>query len=66
MGAQYGVVWLDDRRRDLWSWVNCKLQFRLLSVVCCQAFEKESPKARACASTKGMEYQEALEGRAIV
>lgn len=63
---QHGVVRLNDSGRDARAWVDGKFEFALLAVVGCDALEYEGTKARAGATAKRVENQEALEAAAVV
>lgn len=61
-----GVVWLNDRGCDLWSWVDTEFELAFLAVVDGQALHEKSTESRARATTKRVEHQEALKARAVV
>jgi len=66
MGREHGVVRLNDSRGDLRAGVDAEVELGLLAVVDGQTLEQEGAKARARATTDGVEDEEALETSALV
>jgi len=63
---QDGVVRLNDGRGDLRRRVDREAELGLLAVVDGQALQEERAEAGACATTDGVEHEEALQARAVV
>ena len=55
-----GVVWLNNSGRDLWCWVDSKLQFGFLTVINGKTFHQEGSETRTGTTTEGVEDQETL------
>lgn len=66
VGGQDGVVWFDNRRRNLRSRVDTEFEFALFSIVNRETLHEQSTETRASAATKGVENKEALKTRAVV
>jgi hypothetical protein len=66
MGGEDSIVGLDDRGGDTRGRIDGELKLGLLAVVSGQALKEKSTEAGAGASTKRVEDEEALEGRAVV
>jgi hypothetical protein len=66
VSAQDCIVGLDDGGRDTRGWVDGELELGFLAVVRGETFKEERSETRASSSTKGVEDQETLEGRAII
>merc|ERR1719329_696032 len=64
--AEDGVVRLDDSGGDLRRRVDGEAELGLLAVVDRQALEEQRGEARASATTRGVEAEEALEASAVV
>ena len=66
VGGKDGVVRLNDGSGDLWGRVDRKFKLGLLSVVNGETLHEKGGKARASATTKGVEDQESLETSALI
>ena len=66
VGGQDGVVGLNYSSGHLGSWVDGKLELRLLAIVNGKTLHKKRGKTRAGTTTEGMEYEESLETCALV
>lgn len=66
VGRQDGVVGLNNSSRDTRGRVDGELQLALLAVVAGQALQQEGAETRACATTEGVEDQEALQAATVV
>jgi hypothetical protein len=66
VGGQDRIVWLNNRRRELWRRVDAELELRLFAIVCAEALEEEGTKTRASSTTERVEHKEALETRAVI
>uniref|UniRef100_A0A0K2SVE1 Putative LOC100382917 [Zea mays] n=1 Tax=Lepeophtheirus salmonis TaxID=72036 RepID=A0A0K2SVE1_LEPSM len=66
VGGKNGVVGLHDGRGDLRSWIDGKLELRLLSIVYREAFHEKRREPRAGSSPEGVEDEKALQSRALV
>jgi hypothetical protein len=64
--GQYGVVRLDHRGGELRGRVDAELQLALLAVVDRQTLHQQGTEARAGATTKRVEDEEALQAGAVV
>ncbi len=66
VSGEHGVVWLNNSSGDLWGWVDGESELGLLAVVDGQSLEEERAKSGTCATTDGVEDEEALEACALV
>lgn len=66
VSSKDGIIRLDDRARELRSWINAELKFRFLAVVSRKPLEKQSTETRASSTSERVENEEALETRAVV
>ncbi len=66
VSSKDGVVGLHDGSRDLWSWVDRKLQLGFLCVVDRETFHEKRGKARAGSTTERVEDKKALKTGALV
>jgi hypothetical protein len=64
--AQDSIVGLDDGGGNAGCWVDGEFELGFLAVIGGEALEEERTEARSSSTTKGVEDQEALEGRAVV
>ena len=66
MRTQDRIIGLDDGSGYAGCGIDGKLKLGFLAIVGRKALEEEGPEARASSSSKGVEDQEALKGRAVV
>jgi len=66
VGAENGVIGLNDGGGDLRRGIDGETELRLLAVVDGEALQEEGTEAGASATTDGVEHEEALETRAVV
>jgi len=66
VGGEDGVVWLDNRGGDLWSWVDTEFKLALLSVVDRETLHEECTETRTSTTAERVEDQETLKTRAVV
>ena len=66
MGAQNGIVRLDDRSGDAGCGVDSEFKLGFLAIIGGETLKEEGAKARTSSSAEGVKDQEALEGRAVV
>jgi hypothetical protein len=66
MSGQDGVVWLDNGRCHLRSWVDAELKLALLAIVNRQTLHQQRAKTGTCATTEGVEDKETLQTSAII
>lgn len=66
MGGQDGVIGLHYSRGHLWGWVDGELQLGLLAIVNRKPLHQQRGEARASASSKAVEHQEALESCTLI
>ena len=64
--SQDRVVWLNNGRGNLGSWVHRKLELALLAIVNRKALHKKGAEAGTCTASKGVEDKETLESRAVI
>jgi hypothetical protein len=60
------VVWLYDRVGECRRRVNAKLKLALLAIICREPLKDECAKTGSCATTEGVENEEALKASAVV
>merc|ERR1712123_310397 len=66
VGCQDGVVGLYNSGGNLGSWVDCKLQLGLLSVINRKTLHKKGGESRASSTTERMEDQESLKSSTLI
>lgn len=66
VGGENGVIGLNDGGRDTGSWVDSEFELGLFAVVGGETLQEEGTEARTGTTTKGVEDQKSLEGRAVV
>jgi hypothetical protein len=66
VSGENGVVWLNNGVGDLRGRIDGELQLALLAVVDGQTLHEQRTETRACATTEGVEDEEALKTGAVV
>jgi len=66
VGSQNGVVRLNHRGGNLWSWVDTELELALLAIVDGQTFHQQGTEPRYSSTTEEVEDEETLQARALV
>jgi hypothetical protein len=66
VSGQDGVVWLNNRGRDLRSWVHAELQLALLAVVNRKTLHEKSTESGTSSTTERVEDEETLKTGAVV
>lgn len=65
VGGQNGVVGLNNCSRHAGRRVDRELEFGLLAILAGETLQQQSAEARASTATEGVEYQKALQARAV-
>merc|ERR1711939_870503 len=66
VGGKDSVVWLHNSSRHLRGWVDAEPKLGLLAIVNRKTLQQERPKARAGATSNGVEQKESLQAGALV
>ena len=66
MGAKNGVVWFNNRGRDLGGRIDGESDFGFFTVVNGKSFKKKRSESRSSSSSDGIEDHESLESGTVI
>merc|ERR1719310_1593626 len=66
MSGQDGVVWFNDCRGNLWSWVDGELELGFLAVIYGETLHKQGCETRSGATSEAVEDEETLETGTLI